>query len=70
MPSASEASILTSVTMNIASVFDEYSNGGRCYILHHVETYSRSNRQHLTCFLRKVNVYQAFGGFLKPQHLT
>ena len=55
---------------NIASAIDEYSNDGRCYILRHVETYSRSNRQHLTCFLRKVNVYQAFGRFLKPQQLT
>ena len=56
--------------MNIASTFDEYSNDGRCYILRHIETYSRSNRQHLTCFLRKVNVYQASRRFSKPQHLT
>ena len=52
--------------MNIATAFDEYSNDGRCYILRHVETYSRPIRQHLTHILRKVNVYQAFGRFWEP----
>ena len=52
--------------MNIATAFDEYSNDDRCYILRHVETYSRSICQHLTHILRKVNVYQAFGRFWEP----